>query len=63
MLESFSSGATLNAHSAYPHRIVRKGALANRQRKLPDGVSVFYVTPYVCYKDGDWLSYLFEFVS
>ena len=55
MLESFSSGATLNAHSAYPHRIVRKGALANRQRKLPDGVPVLYIAPYACCKDGNWL--------
>lgn len=55
MLESCSSGATLYVHSAYPHRIVRKRALAHRQRKLPDGVPVLYVAPYACYKDGDWL--------
>ena len=56
MLEPCSSGATLYAHSAYPHRIVKKwGVLAHRQRKLPDGVPVLYVAPYACYKDGDWL--------
>ena len=58
-----SSHVPRERHSAYPHRIVRKGALANRQRKLPDGVPVLYVAPYACYKDGDWLWHLFEFVS